>query len=1189
MVINFFVGGSPGQVARVYIRAVNTSQQAQAWQLIDTRTVASTWAFTTTGTIGDGTLLGTGGPGVYSGSTGRLGIGGTQTSSGLSTVGLADFRTVSGDHSWVMQNTTPTSGRQYGVQNLAATGFLNSDFTAGLVRTYLNSSGQLGIGGSPGAQLQIFGGWTSLNSTTADAYLTDTTPTTGRSYATINESGAGSYRVWDSTGGAVRTIINSSGNYSLNGSASSDNQFTVVGGSARMGVIGSQPYMRLNDTGASGRIYGPYSHNGYLAQYDETAGSDRTLLSNVGYLGVGGSPGQLLSIFSGTSDVGLQITAPEPSVFYTDTTTSGRQFQQFNLPSQFGTWDATAGSTRTYISTSGGFGIGGNSGADFAHYNSARAYFQNTGPGIALNDTQVSGRLYMALSGSGLAQAYTIYDGTRATYPVEIDNAGNYGHGGAPSVALELFGNPSRVTASGAYTAMNDTGGSGRVYYFQSSGGTQYTGDQTSGGSRLFLNSSGQYGIGAAPSYPLQLSGDVFLHSGASASNELQGTNVGGRTFETATGAAHAMSDGQYGWNDVTGGVNRTRINNSGQYGIGGDPGNRLDVFGQYSRTAGPGGGWLAFDTNTSGIGAYFLSGNVAAGNVSINRDGSGNVAQWNATGMGVGGTPTSKLHVFGNPYIQASQVDVRYQNTEASGRTFGFGSSSGWDGVGYYQMAIDHTAGALRTRMDSTGQVGINRTPSYFLDSAGSVSARSGSGGYYYEDRSNAANVATLYASSGYPRLFWNSADFATFNPSTGAMGLGGTYSSDWISVQGVSILDSNKVLQAGLANSDKVLADGSTWGRTPNSSYGGPNAKLIGFQINPNPDFFGNSSTGYSVYDNAGSGNVTLSLLADTAAPNGSGYKLKVHTASGGTPPAPGLGGFFLGFTQDSGQATVGQYHRGDTIIWRVLANIPVGYSIQWASNATGTGSTFTWLTSRSGTGNWFIYIGKQVIGTSGTFSSTGFFYLDTGAAPVDWYVASVDAVDIDMPHRYTVASIDGNHKALVDFNSSHVNKTLDFVPNGTRCAWDTTTQKSAAVDSNGNLLLKNLSQTSPSTSSPSTTSGTYSTVPETTVTITTKGNKVLVMHSGVYYGGGTAALGTMTLWLAVFRDGTQVSPDYRWDIMKDEQYTYKTYALTYLDTGASAASHTFDIRWKWAGSSGTGGNGLNTDRYMQVVELG
>jgi hypothetical protein len=201
---------------------------------------------------------------------------------------------------------------------------------------------------------------------------------------------------------------------------------------------------------------------------------------------------------------------------------------------------------------------------------------------------------------------------------------------------------------------------------------------------------------------------------------------------------------------------------------------------------------------------------------------------------------------------------------------------------------------------------------------------------------------------------------------------------------------------------------------------------ARPAGFQINPNGSFLGGLA-GYSVYDSNATGNVTISLVSDSTAPSSSGFVMRIATASG-SPPAPGLGGFYLGFDADAGIPRPAKYHRGDRIMWRVLAKIPAGYSLEWASNAFGTGGTIAWLSDQAGTGAWKWYLLQQTIGVSGTFSTTGFFYLDGGAAPVSWDVADVDAIDTDQ------ALMIGSGEANYGVNSNYTNDaTVDSVDLG------------------------------------------------------------------------------------------------------------------------------------------------------------
>ena len=115
----------------------------------------------------------------------------------------------------------------------------------------------------------------------------------------------------------------------------------------------------------------------------------------------------------------------------------------------------------------------------------------------------------------------------------------------------------------------------------------------------------------------------------------------------------------------------------------------------------------------------------------------------------------------------------------------------------------------------------------------------------------------------------------------------------------------------------------------------------------------------------------------------PNQSGYKLKI-TSQGNV--SPGLGGFT--FTTASRANAV--------FIVRFIAWIPVGYNVEWASNATGNGRTSKWLTNNVGTGDWEEYAYYVKCGVGGTFSSTNYFYLVSGSSPVTWYLAFATVYD-------------------------------------------------------------------------------------------------------------------------------------------------------------------------------------------------
>lgn len=132
-----------------------------------------------------------------------------------------------------------------------------------------------------------------------------------------------------------------------------------------------------------------------------------------------------------------------------------------------------------------------------------------------------------------------------------------------------------------------------------------------------------------------------------------------------------------------------------------------------------------------------------------------------------------------------------------------------------------------------------------------------------------------------------------------------------------------------------------------------------------------FSNGRNNLNVYDNSGSGQVTLDVIDNSEAPNGTHKVLRVKSA--GTATLPGAGGFYYGIQTDKNRI----------IIFRFTAKVPADKLLSFASNQAGTGYTSEWLTSNHGTGKWEEYIHVVYCGGSGTFSSTGFFYINQGGA--------------------------------------------------------------------------------------------------------------------------------------------------------------------------------------------------------------
>ncbi|MGO4289497.1 hypothetical protein [Chitinophaga sp. RAB17] len=175
-------------------------------------------------------------------------------------------------------------------------------------------------------------------------------------------------------------------------------------------------------------------------------------------------------------------------------------------------------------------------------------------------------------------------------------------------------------------------------------------------------------------------------------------------------------------------------------------------------------------------------------------------------------------------------------------------------------------------------------------------------------------------------------------------------------------------------------------------NSSNGGVNQlwnSFEGRQLFADPEFrTGLNST--SVYNNLGGNAVTMTrtnTVLSNAVPNSSGYYLKIDYKTG-LPSSPGLGGFVAGINTTANK----------THITRIRALIPVGYSIQQASNAHGSSWIDRWLSKTEGTGKWEDYIFRWGSGDGGTFSSVNYFWL-TGPTDTDitWYVAYFDSKDV------------------------------------------------------------------------------------------------------------------------------------------------------------------------------------------------
>ena len=195
---------------------------------------------------------------------------------------------------------------------------------------------------------------------------------------------------------------------------------------------------------------------------------------------------------------------------------------------------------------------------------------------------------------------------------------------------------------------------------------------------------------------------------------------------------------------------------------------------------------------------------------------------------------------------------------------------------------------------------------------------------------------------------------------------------------------------------------------------------AMAFGKMLYRDPTFW-NGNNGVVVYNNSQNGMVTVTRQQDATAPNDSKYVLKIQTSGSASPRN---GGFYFG-------AKCG-YRK--VLVARIIAKIPAGRNLCWATNSVGTGGSHRWLTSNAGTGDWKEYVYKVVCGTA-DFSSTHFFYVDgtqgTSDTPVIWYVAYATVFDLTSTEKYTT-TIDANgiytgtvraNQIIVDLSLIHI----------------------------------------------------------------------------------------------------------------------------------------------------------------------
>lgn len=163
---------------------------------------------------------------------------------------------------------------------------------------------------------------------------------------------------------------------------------------------------------------------------------------------------------------------------------------------------------------------------------------------------------------------------------------------------------------------------------------------------------------------------------------------------------------------------------------------------------------------------------------------------------------------------------------------------------------------------------------------------------------------------------------------------------------------------------------------------------ALRIGETLLTDPEFE-NGFNSVSIYNNSSGGNVIIERIDDNLCGNSTNKVLKIKNIGNASP---GLGGFVTSINS-----------RPNAVFYQVFrAKIPVGYSVNGASNPIGTnGMASVWITDTEGTGKWEWYGRMIYCGEEGTFSSTGHVNLSgtqgTPTSPIEWYLSFIQVYDI------------------------------------------------------------------------------------------------------------------------------------------------------------------------------------------------
>ncbi|MEG0646445.1 MAG: hypothetical protein RR471_04670 [Bacteroides sp.] len=376
-----------------------------------------------------------------------------------------------------------------------------------------------------------------------------------------------------------------------------------------------------------------------------------------------------------------------------------------------------------------------------------------------------------------------------------------------------------------------------------------------------------------------------------------------------------------------------------------------------------------------NGLSCTFVRGKIGGWSIGANDITSGLVGGGGTMPMQIRSAATGAGYWYSGDYRPFGVSMTWHQSNNAGhfviGQIASAGNSVKTGFMGIQMMAWDHTEYfCLSANYTRSGSKEIyNRIAGWAFDSANiwKNSVYLGSDGSIYNGAKwRLNNDGSGQVASG--NISWNAAGAVTF---------GASVSLNWTNAAN-NALNSAKSYADTQAGAAKELAQAMAFGR----------------MIYRDPTFF-NGSNGVNVYNNSGNGTVTMSRISDGNAPNDSKFILRIQNTGAASPEC---GGFHFG--------TGCSYRK--VFITRIIAKIPVGRNINFATNSIGAGGCSKWLTPNIGTGDWCEYIYKVVCGTS-NFSSTNFYYI-TGTPGVTWDLTYATVFDTTAVEKYTT-TIDAN----------------------------------------------------------------------------------------------------------------------------------------------------------------------------------